>query len=279
MGRVTEKAALLGAAFLFVTLTSGCAGPDAFGGSRQTTEAWGRSRGFVPLDIPPGPGSTLPLLTLTRGRSARVLVVYIEGDGAAWATPYHPPRDPTPLKPVALALAAADPAPAVAYLGRPCQYLDNTNQRTCTPHYWTSHRFAPIVVGTYQVALDGLKNRFSASRLHLIGYSGGGVLATLLASTRDDVDKLITVAAPVSVAEWTDWHDVTPLRESLDPATEPMSRLPSAIHFVGGKDVVVPPSVVAPFAARSGGHLRIVSEFDHQCCWSRDWPRLLEETR
>jgi hypothetical protein len=46
------------------------------------------------------------MLALARGQAAAVLHVYIEGDGAAWPSPLHPPRDPTPDRPVALALAA-----------------------------------------------------------------------------------------------------------------------------------------------------------------------------
>jgi pimeloyl-ACP methyl ester carboxylesterase len=221
----------------------------------------------------------LPLLVLARGTSAEELHVYIEGDGAAWATAYHPPRDPTPEHPAALALAANDPAALVVYLGRPCQYLDAVALKTCPPRYWTTHRFAPEVLAAYQEALGLLKERFGVRRIRLFGYSGGGVLATLLAGKRDDVEKLVTIAAPVSVAEWIAWHGITPLTGSLDPASEPLVSLPPALHFVGSADRVVPPGVVAGFAARSGGMLRLVPEFDHQCCWSRDWRRLLEETR
>jgi len=276
-GLARQKAALTSAAFFFVAaLMVGCAGPDAFGGSRRAVEEWSLPRGFAPIKVS---STTLPLLVLARGNSAAVLHVYIEGDGAAWVTAFHPPRDPTPERPVALALAANDPAPLVVYLGRPCQYLDAAALNTCPAKYWTSHRFAPEVLAAYQETLTALKDRFGAQRIRLFGYSGGGVLATLLAGKRTDVEKLITLAAPVAVAEWTAWHDISPLSGSLDPASEPMGQLPPALHFVGGADKVTPPGVVAHFAARSGGVLRVVPEFDHQCCWSRDWQRLLEETR
>lgn len=266
-----SRAALTSAAFLLV----GCAGPDNFGGSRHAVEEWSRPQGFV---APHAAAATLPLLALARGTDAATLHVYLEGDGAAWPSPFHPPRDPTPQRPVALALAAQDPAPAVAYLGRPCQYLDAAALAGCPVKYWTSHRFAPEVVAAYRPALDALKARAGAQRLRLFGYSGGGVLALLLAATRDDVERVITVAAPVSVAEWAAWHQVSPLAGSLDPAAH-AGRLPPAVHFVGENDRVVPAAVVAPFAAKSGGRLYRVPGFDHECCWSRDWRRLLEETR
>lgn len=269
------QAALTSAAFLFVAILAGCAGPDSFGGSRRAVEAWAQPQGFVPVVAGK---AELPVFALARGNAAAVLHVYIEGDGAAWPSPLHPPRDPTPDRPVALALAAQDSAPAVAYLGRPCQYLTAEEMRDCPLKYWTSHRFAPEVLDAYRQTLDMLKARAGTTKLRLFGYSGGGVLATLLAMSRTDVVQLVTIAAPLSVAEWTTWHQVTALTGSLDPGMQSGS-LPRAVHFVGGKDAVVPPQVVRGFAQRSGGRLRIVDDFDHQCCWSRDWRRLLEETQ
>lgn len=277
------KAALSGAAFSFALLiisgVAGCAGVDRFGGSRQAVVDWARERGFEPRQLAAGPFRLLSLQRIPRAPAPEALDVYIEGDGAAWPTPYSPPRDPTPMQPIGLALAAADPAPAVVYLGRPCQYLDTAQLADCAPAYWTERRFAPEVVAAYMALLDRLKAGSGAKRLRLYGHSGGGVLATLLAARRSDVDRLVTVAAPLAVAEWAAWHRATPLRGSLDPAAVATTGLPPATHFVGGRDSVVPTGVVAAFAARSGGRLREVPEFDHQCCWSRDWLRLLEEIK
>lgn len=270
--RVTSRTkAALCAAFLF--LLAGCAGIDRFGGSRQAVEAWGSERGFAAGRMEM---DGFRLLSLTRGRG-EVLTVYIEGDGAAWPSPYHPPRDPTPLAPTALSLANADRT-AVAYLGRPCQYLDAQELRACPADYWTSRRFAPEVIASYMKALDILKERAGALRLRLVGYSGGGVIAVLLAGRRSDVEHLVTVAAPVALEEWVTWHKVTPLAGSLDPMAEKKS-LPPAIHFSGADDTVVPPVIAERFVAARGGKRRLVSGFDHQCCWARDWARLLEETQ
>lgn len=234
---------------------------------------WAAARGF---ESSPGAPSPLSVLALVRAGGGDTLRVYIEGDGAAWSSPYHPPADPTPDAPVGLALAAADPASPVAYLGRPCQYRASPEASACPVSYWTSHRFSPEIVEHYLRELDRLKNASRASRLHLAGYSGGGVLALLLAARRDDVIGVTTVAAPVSVAEWTEWHGASRLDGSLDPAREE-GPLPPTIHFVGDRDRVVPEAVVAPFVTRKGGRLRVVPGFDHHCCWSRDWRRLLEE--
>lgn len=209
--------------------------------------------------------------------STGMLTIYVEGDGAPWPTPYHPPRDPTPLQPTSLALAAADPAPAVAYLGRPCQYLERESLAQCPSAYWTERRFAPEVVDAYDSALTQLKSMFGAGKIVLIGYSGGGVIAALLAGRREDVAALITVAAPLAVAEWVKWHGISALTGSLDPAEagEAGAPLPRGVHFAGADDKTVPTTIVARFVQLRGGRMEIISGFDHACCWTRDWKSLL----
>ena len=270
------KAALLGAAFLFVAL-SGCSAPGSFGSAREIA-AWAGERGFAEVPVQAG---AFRLAALVRKPSipGDTLTIYIEGDGAAWPTPYHPPRDPTPTRPVSLAMAAADPSATVVYLGRPCQYLGVDELERCDSAYWTERRFAPEVVAAYDEAISRQKSALAARRLRLVGYSGGGVLATLLAARRDDVDVLITVAAPLAVAEWAAWHDVSPLKGSLDPVELGENvRLPRSVHFVGGKDEAVPPAIVESFVRRKGGRMETVSGFDHECCWARDWATLLQRT-
>ena len=271
-GQSTMKAALMGAAFLFGM--GGCADTGSFGGSREIA-AWAEARGFSPTKIDAGPF----VLTAQVRRppvASETLVVYIEGDGAPWPTPYHPPHDPTPVNPVSLALAAADPSAAVVYLGRPCQYLAADALRSCDSAYWTARRFSPEVIAAYADAVDRMKSSFGARRLRLAGYSGGGVIAALLAARRDDVDLLVTVAAPLALAEWAALHDSTPLTGSLDPVDIGANvRLPPGVHFAGGRDRIVPLQIVERFARRHGGRVETLAGFDHECCWARDWAGLL----
>jgi dienelactone hydrolase len=274
LAELSTKAAPMGAALLFlVVVLAACATPDRFGGSRQAVLDWSRARGFAEQ---PAASGRFRLLTLVRGGGGERVSIYIEGDGAAWATPYHPPGDPTPTRPVALALAAADPGAAIAYLGRPCQYLDATALQDCDRAYWSGKRFAAEVVAVYDEAINGIKRGTGARRIALFGYSGGGVIAALLAARRDDVERLVTVAAPLATAEWTTWHGVSPLSGSLDPADMGENvRLPRAVHFVGADDRIVPAVVVERFVQRSGGRIEVIPGFDHDCCWSRDWGALL----
>lgn len=276
LGLNAIRAALASAAFFIAAAVAGCAGSDRFGGSRRAVVDWAAARGFVAADQQAGKFRLLALSRAEAAGTAGTLRVYIEGDGAAWPTPYHPPRDPTPMEPTALAMAAVDSAATVVYLGRPCQYLDAAELAQCPGEFWTGSRFAPAVVDAYMELLDRLKAASGAQRLRLVGYSGGGVIAALLAARRNDVEQLVTVAAPLPVAEWTALHGLTPLAGSLDPDAAAGS-VPKATHMAGADDDIVPPQLVAGFVHRHGGRLRKLAGFDHRCCWARDWKRLLEE--
>lgn len=271
-GLPASKAALLGAAFLFGL--SGCAALGR-GEDLSAALAHAQQQGFAAGSIEAG-GFRLATFARRSSGAGERLAVYIEGDGAAWPTPYHPPRDPTPRRPVALSLALVDPAPSVVYLGRPCQYLAAAALQQCDSAYWVERRFAPEVVAAYDAALDELKRRHGVRRLRLVGYSGGGVLAALLAARRTDVEVLVTVAAPLALGEWTAWHDASPLLGSLDPAVseKPASGVRS-VHFAGGRDTTVPVRIVERYVRDSGGVLDVVPDFDHECCWARDWRVLL----
>jgi len=213
--------------------------------------------------------------------STRPLHVYIEGDGRAWLTRDRPSRDPTPLHPVAARLAARDPEPAVLYLARPCQWRPETAAGGCAPALWTSHRYSREVVDAYVAVIEGVVRTRANGRVALIGHSGGGALAALLAMRLEGVDWLLTVAANLDTREWTAHHRVSPLADSLNPADQAhrLRRLPQ-LHLVGAADEVVPERVARAWVRRGGidaGSVRLVAGADHHCCWTEDWPRVLAE--
>ncbi len=208
-----------------------------------------------------------------------VLTVYIEGDGFAYAAPGRRAMDPTPTDPLALRLALQHPGGgAVAWLARPCQY--GPRSRNCRSEYWSIARYAPEVIDSAGAALDRLKaDTPGATRLILVGYSGGGALAALLAERRSDVAALVTVAANLDVGTWVQVHGLTPLSASRDPATDAalLSRLPQ-VHFVGANDAVVDARVARAFVARMAADapvtITLVPGQDHRCCWAAGWPAL-----
>lgn len=213
---------------------------------------------------------------------ADTLTVYIEGDGAAWVDAGTPSFDPTPKDPVALRLAIGDPRRLAVYLARPCQYVQGPGRRHCAAQYWTSRRFAPEVIDASGRAIDQLKARYGATNLELVGYSGGGAVAALLAGRRADVARLVTVAGNLDPQFWAADLGLSPLPGSLNPADawRPLSAVPQR-HYVGGQDRVMPERVARSYASRFPTGRRpeivVVPGFDHRCCWERAWPALLED--
>ncbi|MGC5702049.1 dienelactone hydrolase family protein [Pseudomonas sp. NFXW11] len=209
-----------------------------------------------------------------------VLTVYVEGDGLAWLNSRQPSPDPTPLDPLALRLALAQPTGNVAYLGRPCQYLGTLPP--CHARYWTDARFSEEVVQSLDQAVEQLKARAGAQRLIIIGYSGGGALALLLAARRSDVERVVTVAGNLDHAAWTRYHRVAPLRGSLNPvALRPLLAPVPQLHLVGEADTVMPADLaqafIAGYPAGSRTRLRLIPGYDHHCCWARNWAQLWRE--
>lgn len=246
---------------------------------RAASARIGTNAGWQRLDIDAGE-FLLAAFVPPGHRTADTLTVYIEGDGLAWLDSSTPSFDPTPLDPLALRLALRDSAAATAYLARPCQYVSGTDSRGCAQKYWTSHRFAPEVISATGRAVDQLKKRSGAQRLVLVGYSGGGAVAALVAAERSDVTQLITIAGNLDHRAWTSGHGLTPLSGSLNPADAwaRLRQIPQK-HYVGGKDEDVPVSVARAYAARFpiGERPRILVEpsFDHHCCWETRWPALM----
>jgi len=212
--------------------------------------------------------------------AANEVAIYIEGDGLAFLSANTISKDPTPRDPVSLRLAALDPSPNVAYLARPCQYQAPNMLARCSYAYWTTSRFAPLVIKEMNIAVDAIKKAARADRVRLYGYSGGGVVAALLAARRDDVAFLATAASPLDHGTWTRIKRFTPLRESLNPTNvaAQAARVPQ-IHFVGADDDLVPRQAVEAYASKvlaAGGTVSIVdvAGADHTCCWPDKWPEL-----
>lgn len=275
MFKLSRQAALLSAAFFL----SACSDIPRFGGSIAAVTEWSEQRGFQRQFLITPSFELLVLARLAQTPGNAPLVIYIEGDGPAWPSPYHPPDDPTPIRPIALALAAEDSSAHVIYLGRPCQYLTEQQRVDCPQHWWTSKRFSPEVLDAFQAALDEIKVQTGHQQLRLVGYSGGGVIAALLADRRQDITHLTTLAAPLSLADWSTLHQVSPLPHALDPgALKHPSRVP-AVHYVGGNDDIVPESLVRAYTARRGGELRKIEGANHDCCWLSVWKKRSMEAR
>jgi pimeloyl-ACP methyl ester carboxylesterase len=236
-------------------------------------EAAGFARAFVDT-------GGFRILTYSRlGNPAATIHVYVEGDGRAFLSRSRPSPDPTPRNPLALELALLDPAPSVLYIARPCQFLDANALASCQPRYWTTARYSEAVVEATDAVIDRVRQGANG-RIGLIGHSGGGAIAALLAARRTDVDWLITVAGNLDHATWTRHHRVTPLTESLNPVDYAAALRPiRQLHLAGGEDTVVPAAIIESYLARLGNpetaKLGIYPDYGHDCCWQEIWPALV----
>lgn len=266
---------------LVAAVVSGCAEARRSAASEEA-ERIAAAAGLEPRVIAGGRFELAAYQRLAPGDGP--LVVYIEGDGQAWINRGQLSDDPTPSDPISLRLAALDEAPSLLYLARPCQFVTGSARRNCAPRYWSEARYAPEVIEAASEAIDRVKAEAGKASIELVGYSGGGVVAALLAARRRDVRKVIAVAANLDVAAWTAYHRVTPLSQSLDPAdfTAALAKVPQVI-FVGERDEVVPPALAAAYRAKLPAvapvAVRPVAGFTHECCWSERWPALLREAR
>jgi hypothetical protein len=257
---------------ILVLLMAGCAGRDET--AAQVAATGGLSPGQIAT-------RNFDIRVFTRFRPGTpTLTVYFEGDGYAWITSTRVSNDPTPKDPLVLRLAAKDPSPSVAYIARPCQFTTGPARRNCADAFWTFARYAPAIIDAVDEALRRLKEQSGATHLRLIGYSGGGAIAALLAARHPETEILITVAGVLDTNAWTTADHLPPLEASLNPAdfAAQLVEIPQ-IHLVGGKDNVVYPVVARAYARHfPEGKQPMIEEmasFNHVCCWAEDWLSIL----
>ena len=208
--------------------------------------------------------------------------LYIEGDGSAFTSPRAWVNNPTPRNPVALHLASKDAADNLIYIARPCQYtVINAKDRVCAQGAWKNKRFSPDVLTAFEAALDDIARRYDIRGFHLIGYSGGGAIAALLAAQRKDILSFRTVAGILDHETQTALLDVPPLDGSLNPVSEAgkLAKMPQ-YHFAGGQDRYVPPAILHSYlqAMPPSRCVRtmLVQEAGHDNGWVDKWPELLK---
>ena len=118
-----------------------------------------------------------------------------------------------------------------------------------------------------------------ATQIELLGHSGGGTLAVLLAQRVNAVARVVTIGANLNLAAWCDLHEFRRLTGSVDPVDEYPRRADlKTLHLVGEKDTNTPPAMVEAAARVRGGEpVRVVAHFDHYCCWESAWSEFLRD--
>jgi pimeloyl-ACP methyl ester carboxylesterase len=246
----------------------------------QSATALAEAGGFERLDLSSEAFARPYLAAWARpGSVAGCVRVYLEGDGLSWASRRQPSPDPTPVDPVGLRLALADSSEAtLVYLGRPCQYT-GTEDSSCRPILWTAGRYGEDALSAMNSGLDAALDQIASSvdDLTLVGFSGGGVMAALLTARREDIDRLVTIAAPLDVDHWTREMQVSPLVLSGSPMWNvDLLRLVEQDHFIGLNDDRVPVSATQRFHAALGpqapSRMHPIEDLGH-----RDWPKRWNE--
>lgn len=273
------KALLLVTTGVAMLAAAGCAGV----GSPMRKEVAQRIAApswMVERQIPAGPFALTAYERMhTRGAPADI---YIEGDGLSWMSKTRASLDPTPKNPVALHLSSRDKTDNVAWLARPCQYSGLLDKSVpCDAAYWTDKRYAPEVAAAYGAALDEIKRRYDITGFNLVGFSGGGTIAAIMAGSRDDILSLRTVAGNLDHRAHSAFHGVSPLEGSLNPPefAGKLATVPQ-VHFIGGQDNVVPPAILHSYLQAVGEsscvQYQFIQEAAHEEGWVDKWPDLMK---
>jgi dienelactone hydrolase len=235
---------------------------------------------FIEVDIET---STFPLFSLqniNNNCKNKNLKIYIEGDGLAWITRNTISKDPTPINLTTIKLMNQDTDQCKLYLARPCQF---TTSSLCNKKYWTSHRFSSEVLNSFTDSLNHIKAKYNNSSFTLIGYSGGGAIATLLASKRDDINMIITIAGNLNIDKWTSMHNISKLEGSLNPSdyTKELENI-EQYHLIGKQDDIVPKDVFLSYLSRFDRKDKIhykLFDTTHNCCWEESYKFFLQELK
>jgi dienelactone hydrolase len=227
-----------------------------------------------------GRGFELALVMPREQPPAGPLWVFLEGDGRPWVDGGRRiAGDPSPQNAIGFGLFAST-FMARAYLSRPC-YAGHSLDAGCDPSLWTSARYGEPVVASMTAAIEAVLRQSGVRRVVLVGYSGGGTLAYLIAPHIPEVSAVVSISGNLDIDAWTRAHRFLPLTDSANPTTQtPLDRRIVQIVIQGARDTNVPPNILSAFFARQRPQeIWTYDAADHTCCWQRDWPSIVSRIR
>lgn len=203
-------------------------------------------------------------------------VIYIEGDGFAFKNKWQISDDPTPKRPMLLDLAGKDSRSNVVYIARPCQYGAIRTDHKCNNAYWTTKRLSDEVVSSINAAITDISH---GNPVDLIGYSGGGGAAVLIAARNPNIRSIITIAGNLDHVRFNQYHKVRPMIGSLNPIDVAMKvrNIPQT-HYSGAEDLIVPSFITDNFiqsAHSSCVKQEIIPKVSHDSGWDKSWNYIL----
>ena len=205
-------------------------------------------------------------------------VYYIEGDGAAFNGKYRVSRNPTPRRQMLIKLASMDDRPNVVYIGRPCQYTPMELNPKCNMQYWTDKRLSDDSVQSMNDVINSINNNHKFS---LIGFSGGGGIAVLIAARNYMTKDIITISANLDHVAFTTHHNVTPMIGSLNPIdyAKQVKHIPQ-LHISGGRDTIIPPFIADKFVQKASSSCvkqQIFKDISHNHGWEKVWEYIFNQ--
>jgi hypothetical protein len=217
--------------------------------------------------------TTFPIQVFIKNQNTSHAILYLEGDGLV-LTSSGIAFNPTPTDPMALRLAIADQRFAKKIvINRPFQYADCTN---CDNKYWTQARYSPEIISSIVEVIKKLKTEYNFESFDIVAYSGGAAVAFLIAPYfKKSIKSIITFAANVDPFAWCEFHETSPLIQSLDPMAniEILKTIPQ-IHFCGTSDQNTHSSITKNFQKKLNAHksqIINVEGFDHDSNWPNYW--------
>jgi pimeloyl-ACP methyl ester carboxylesterase len=223
----------------------------------------------------PGTFDTLIYMKREEAAGPGPLVVFLEGDGQLRTTSLEPFVETAPKYLIALELALHTPA-RVAYVVRPCHAAERDPK--CDLEQWRTARYSIDVVDSLVAGVREAARIANAREVELVGYSGGGTLAVLIAERLQNVSRVITVAANLDTDAWASLHGYPALSRSLNPALSERPHAWREVHLFGTEDQVVPRVTTSKYFERHPDARRLEIEgADHTCCWVRRWPELWQQ--
>jgi pimeloyl-ACP methyl ester carboxylesterase len=112
----------------------------------------------------------------------------------------------------------------------------------------------------------------------LIGFSGGGALALLIASVLPNVVGIVTLGGNIDIDSWVAHHQYRSLSTSINPVdVAPAVSARWMLFLVGANDTEVPASYAEEAARKFGTTVRILPDVSHASGWESHWPLILSQ--
>ena len=203
-----------------------------------------------------------------------ILYVFLEGDGLPWKTHTQISSDPQPIYPLALDLMTKSQFPSI-YLQRPCY---GVKEAICDAQWWTNKRYSRQVVESMTQVLRKLSANYK--QITLVGYSGGGTLAALIAPELNNVTTLITLAGNLDHKQWASYHRYSRLQGSLNPVDYVLPSTLKQFHYAAENDINILPQWIKGYSdTQKNSQFILLKNADHSCCWIKNWQRIVNRVQ